>query len=57
MLKWGVIIAVIALVLGVLGFGGLVGAAWDILKFLFWLAVIIAAALLVLGLTVYKKVT
>ncbi|BBC73136.1 conserved hypothetical protein [Altererythrobacter sp. B11] len=57
MLKWAAIFAVAALVLGVLGFGGLAGAAWGIAKILFWLFVIVAVALFVLGLTVYKKVT
>ena len=57
MIKWAIIFAVIALVLGALGFGGLAGAAMDIAKVLFWLAVIIAIALFVLGFTVYKKVT
>ncbi len=57
MIKWAIIFAVIALVLAVLGFGGLAGAAIDIAKLLFWLAVIIAVILLVLGFTIYKKVT
>ncbi len=57
MLKWAIIFAVIALVLGVLGFGGLAGAAMGIARVLFWLAVLIAVALFVLGLTIYKKVT
>lgn len=57
MLKWAAIFAIAALVLGVLGFSGLAGAAWGIAKFLFWLAVIIAVALFVLGVTIYKKVT
>lgn len=57
MIKWAVIFAIAALVLGVLGFSGLAGAAWGIAKFLFWLFVIIAVALFVLGFTVYKKVT
>ena len=57
MIKWEVILAVIALVLGVLGFGGFAGAFMDIAKILFWIAVIIAIALFVLGLTIYKKVT
>jgi len=56
-LKGAAIFAIIALVLGVLGFGGIAGFAWDIAKILFWLAAIIAVALLVLGLTIYKKVT
>ncbi|MCW8084011.1 DUF1328 family protein [Sabulicella glaciei] len=57
MIKWAIIFAVVALVLGALGFGGLAGAFMDIAKVLFWLAVIIAIALFVLGLTIYKKVT
>lgn len=57
MLKWALIFAVIALVLGVLGFGGLAGVAMDVAKFLFFLAVLIAVLFLVLGLTIYKKVT
>lgn len=57
MLKWAAIFAIIALVLGVLGFGGAAGVAWGIAKILFWIAVAIAVIFLVLGLTIYKKVT
>lgn len=57
MIKWAIIFAVLALVMGVLGFGGLAGAFMSIAQILFWLAVIIAVVLFVLGLTVYKKVT
>jgi uncharacterized membrane protein YtjA (UPF0391 family) len=57
MLKWALIFAGIALVLGLLGFGGIAGAFMSIAKLLFWLAVIIAVGFLVLGLTIYKKVT
>ncbi len=57
MIKWAIIFAVAALVLALLGFGGLAGAAMSIAKLLFWLAVIIAVILFVLGLTIYKKVT
>lgn len=57
MLKWAVIVAIVALVLAILGFGALAGAAGEILKILFWLALVIAVALLVLGFTVYKKAT
>lgn len=57
MIKWAIVFAVVALVLGALGFGGLAGAAMGIAKILFWLAVIIAVALFVLGFTVYRKVT
>ncbi|TPG06553.1 DUF1328 domain-containing protein [Sphingomonas oligophenolica] len=57
MLKWAAIFAIAALILGVLGFGGLAGAAWGIAKILFWIAVVIAVIFLVLGLTVYKSIT
>jgi uncharacterized membrane protein YtjA (UPF0391 family) len=56
MLKWAAIFAVIALVAGILGFGGLAGAAWGIAKLLFWIFIAIAVILFVLGLTIYKKV-
>lgn len=55
MLKWALIFLVVALVLAVLGFGGLAGAFVDIAMILFWIAVIIFVIMLVLGLTVYKK--
>lgn len=57
MLKWAAIFAVVALVLGILGFGAIAGLAWDLAKILFWIALIIAIALFVLGYTVYRKVT
>lgn len=57
MLKWAAIFAILALVLGVMGFAGIAGAFIDIAIILFWLAVIVAVALVVLGLTIYKKVT
>ena len=57
MIKLAILFAVVALVLAVLGFGGLAGAFIDIAQILFWLAVIIAVIFFVLGFTVYKKVT
>ena len=57
MIKWAIIFAIIGLIAGALGFGGVAGGAFGIAKFLFWAAIIIAAILFVLGLTVYKKVT
>jgi len=57
MLKYAAIFAIAALIFAVLGFGGLAGAAWGIAKLLFWITVIIAAALFILGVTIYKKVT
>lgn len=57
MIKWAVIFAAIALVMAVLGFGGLAGAFFDIAQILFWLALVIAVLLGVLGFTIYKKIT
>lgn len=57
MIKWAIIFAVLALVMAVLGFGGLAGAFIDIAQILFWLAVLIAVIFFVLGYTVSKKVT
>ena len=55
MLKWALIFAVAALVLAILGFGGLAGAFIDIAVILFWLAVIIAVIFFVLGFVAYRK--
>ncbi|MCR5870835.1 MULTISPECIES: DUF1328 domain-containing protein [unclassified Sphingomonas] len=57
MLRAAFIFAIIALVLGLLGFGGIAGFAWDIAKILFFIALAVAVLFLVLGVTIYKKVT
>lgn len=57
MIKWALIFLVAALVLGVLGFGGLAGAAIGIAKILFVVALVIALAMLLLGATIYRRVT
>ena len=57
MIKWALIFLVAALVLGVLGFGGMAGAAMGIAKVLFIVALVIALAMLLLGATVYRRVT
>ena len=57
MLKWAAIFFVIAVVLGILGFGGLAGAFMALAKILFWIAVVIFVVLVLLGLTVYRSVT
>lgn len=55
--KWALIFLVISLLAGVLGFTGLAGAAVDIAKILFFVAVAIFLVMLVLGYTIFKKVT
>ncbi|MGB3710241.1 MAG: DUF1328 domain-containing protein [Erythrobacter sp.] len=56
MIKLALIFAVLAGILAILGFGGLAGAFIDIALVLFWVTVIIAVVLFVLGFTVYRKV-
>jgi uncharacterized membrane protein YtjA (UPF0391 family) len=57
MIKWAIIFAVIGLIAGALGFGGLAGAAIGIAKFLFFAAIAIAVVLLILGITIFRKAT
>jgi len=57
MLKAAAAFAVITLILGVLAFGGLVSVAWSMTKLLFWIALVIAAALTVLGLIARRKLS
>lgn len=57
MLKWALVFLIIGLVAGVLGFTGLAGAAVDIAKILFFVAIGIFVVMLVLGYTIFKKVT
>ncbi len=57
MIKWALIFLVIALVAGLFGLTGLAGAAVDIAMFLFGAALLIFLVLLVLGYTVFKKLT
>lgn len=57
MIKWALIFLVIALVAGLFGLTGLAGAAVDIAMFLFGAALLIFIVLLVLGYTVFKKLT
>jgi uncharacterized membrane protein YtjA (UPF0391 family) len=58
MIKIAILFVVVAIVLAVLSFGGLVvGFALGILKILFWIAAVIAIGLFILGYTVYREVT
>ncbi len=58
MVKLAVLFLVVAAVMGVLSFGGLVvGAALAIIKILFWIAAVVAIVLFILGFTVYRAVT
>lgn len=57
MIRWAIIFAVIGVVLGALGFGGLGGAFVDIAKILFFIAVALFVVFLLLGVFAAKKVT
>ena len=57
MLKWAVIFLVVGLIAGALGFTGIGGAFVGIAKILFFVAVALFLIFLVLGYTVFKKVT
>jgi uncharacterized membrane protein YtjA (UPF0391 family) len=57
MIKWALIFLAAALVLGLLGFGGIAGAAMGIAKLLFIVALVIGLAMLLLGATVYRRLT
>ncbi len=57
MLKWAFIFLVFGLIAGLLGFTGVAGASIGIAKVLFFIFLVIFLAMLVLGLTVFKKAT
>jgi uncharacterized membrane protein YtjA (UPF0391 family) len=56
-IKWAIVFAVIAVIAAILGFGAVAGLAADIAKFLFFVALAIFVVLLILGFTVFKKIT
>jgi uncharacterized membrane protein YtjA (UPF0391 family) len=57
MLRWALIFLIIGLVAGIFGFTGVEGAAVSIAKTLFFLFLVIFLVLMVLGLTVGKKIS
>ncbi|MGH6873020.1 MAG: DUF1328 domain-containing protein [Rhizomicrobium sp.] len=57
MLRWALIFLILGLVAAALGFTSIVGASIGIAKFLFFLFIAIFGVMLVLGLTVARKVT
>ena len=56
MLRWAIIFAILSLVLGLLGFGGVASAFAGIAKLLFFLAIAIFLVLLILGLMAGRAV-
>jgi uncharacterized membrane protein YtjA (UPF0391 family) len=57
MLRWALIFAVVALIAGGLGFGGVAGAAAGVAKILFFLFVLGFVIFLGLGLMAGRKLT
>jgi uncharacterized membrane protein YtjA (UPF0391 family) len=57
MLKWTLICAVLAIVFGVLGFGGMAAGFAAIAKILFAIFCIGVVLTLILGVTVFKAIT
>lgn len=49
MLHYAIVFLVIALIAGVLGFGGIAGSAIGIAKILFWVFIVLFLASLVMG--------
>ena len=55
MLRWALIFFIISIIAAVFGFGGIAVAAAGIAKLLFFLFVVIAIAMLVIGLSAGRK--
>jgi uncharacterized membrane protein YtjA (UPF0391 family) len=57
MLKWAIVFAVVALIAGGLGFGGVAGAAAGVAKILFFLFALGFVIFLALGFMAGRKIT
>jgi uncharacterized membrane protein YtjA (UPF0391 family) len=57
MIKWALIFLVVGLIAGALGFTGVAGAAVGIAKLLFFVGVALFVIMLLLGVTIFKRVT
>lgn len=57
MIKWAIIFLVISIVAGLFGFTGIAAGSAAIAKFLFFAALALFVIFLILGVTVFKKVT
>ncbi len=49
LLHWAIVFLVVALVAGLLGFGGLAGTAMEGARLLFWVAIVLLVVSLVFG--------
>lgn len=57
MMKWALVFLVVGLIAGALGFTGVAGAAIGIAKVIFFIGIALFVIMLILGYTVFKKVT
>jgi uncharacterized membrane protein YtjA (UPF0391 family) len=57
MIKWALIFLVVGLIAGALGFTGVAGAAVGIAKVLFFIGLALFVIMLLLGVTIFKRVT
>jgi len=57
MLKWALIFAILAIISGALGFGGLATGFAVVAKVLFGIFLAVFLLMLVLGVTVYRSIT
>jgi uncharacterized membrane protein YtjA (UPF0391 family) len=57
MIKWALIFLVVGLIAGALGFTGVAGAAVGIAKLLFFVGLALFVIMLLLGVTIFKRVT
>jgi len=57
MLGWAITFLVVALIAAVLGFGGIAGAAVDIAKLIFFVAIVLFAISAVIGLVRGRRTT
>lgn len=57
LLKWAVVVGILAVVAGVLGFAGIASAFADIAKVLFFIFLAGVVILVIAGVVLYKKVT
>lgn len=55
MLRYALIFLVVAIIAGIFGFGGIVDAATDIARILFFIFIIVFAVMLILNLVSGKK--
>ena len=57
LLRWAFVLAIIAIIAGVLGFTDIAGASWEVAKFLFWIFLAGVLILLALGMFAARAVT